>query len=324
MYNREMECMEQYPYTVTQMNRIRGGIWCQCEEGNFFLKEYEGSAQRILFIRQVMLELEAAGFLVDTPVLTKEGEPVGEDSYGKTYTLRSWYTDREISATNEKEVVLGARLLGKLLRVFSEMPKEDTQEKSLATYGEMVRRKNRELKTISNFIGKKRQKNEFDMEFRRLFWRFYEQGLQIAEKEAAWETSVGVRYEYSHRDYTHHNVLVGQECAAVVHFDNLGRDSCVADFALYARKLLEKNQYREELFCALFRAFEEEYPLTGVERRQLYLRLAYPSRFLKIVNHYATTRKNHIILRDLEKLGRLAKQEEERSRFLAFLEEFVV
>ena len=325
MYNRELECLEQYPYTVMKMSRVRGGIWCQCEEGDFFLKEYSGSAKRINVLRRALSELEERGFAVDTPVLTAEGVEMGEDSFGKNYTLRKWYTGREIGVTNREEIRAGAGLLGQLRGALDAITVKMSGEIVFpTTYMQTIARQNRELKNISNFIGRKRRKNEFDMEFRRIFSKYYEQALKIAEMESVWGTSHTVRRGLCHRDYTHHNVLANGSKLAVVHFDNLGGDDVVADLALYMRKLLEKNQYQERMFQDILAEFEAFYPLTESERRQLYLRLAYPSRFLKIANHYATTRKNHIILRDLEKLDRLVKQEEERSHFLAFLEEFVV
>ncbi len=88
MYNREIECMEQYPYHVIKMNRARGGICCICEEGDFLLKEYGGNEKRIQLLQQVLTQCEEKGLLVDNFVFTKEKGLVGNDSYMGGYTVR--------------------------------------------------------------------------------------------------------------------------------------------------------------------------------------------------------------------------------------------
>lgn len=340
MYNREAECMSQYPYHVIRMNRVRGGIRCQCEEGDFFLKEYTGGQMRLIFLRTVLSELENRGFYVDTLVRTAQGEEFGEDSYGKQYTLRKWYPMRECDPKNPGEVKQGAKTMGRVIKVLSAMSDGEIRLEDkildielIAQLGvanicpgfrSEVEKKNREMKNISNFIARKRQKNDFDMEFRKVFYSYCEQGQRVAELEEKWNTGGLVRSGLSHRDFTHHNILMGDLGIAVVHFDNMGWDSILSDVAKYFRKILEKNEYSIVLYQEMMDELTKELPLTQAEMRQLYLRLAYPARFLKIANHYAATRKNHITLRDLEKLRRLGEQEEKRRGFLAFLEEKVV
>lgn len=323
MYNREAESISLYPYHVTRMSRVRGGIWCQCEEGDFFLKEYAGGVPRLTFLRTVQEELEKQEIRVDTLVQTTEGEELSEDTYGKNYTLRKWFLEPECDPRNPGEVIQGAEALGRLTTALLGVSETmEIADKKPIDFLSQVQRKNREMKSISNLIARKRQKNEFDMEFRRLFLRYYEQGRKVEALEEQWDTSGKVRAGLCHKDFTHHNVLLGEAGVSLIRFDNLGWDSVLSDPALYIRKVMEKNGYSQVLCRELLGALQEVFPLTGAEKKQLYLRLAYPSRFLKVANHYASTRKNHITLRDLEKLKSLKKQEEERLSFLAFLEGF--
>jgi len=323
LYNREAESMSLYPYHVTRMSRVRGGLWCRCEEGDFFLKEYAGGKTRLAFLRRVLEELEKQEMRVDTLVRTIEGEEYSQDTYGKNYTLRKWFLDPECDPKNPGQVMAGAEALGRLTKALLGLSETmEIGDKQPSDFLFQVQRKNREMKSISNLIAKKRQKNEFDMEFSRLFLTYYEQGQKVQALEEEWNTSDGVRRGLCHRDFTHHNVLVGENGVSLIRFDNLGWDSILSDVALYIRKIMEKNSYSQVLCRELLGMLQEVLPLNDAEKKQLYLRLAFPSRFLKVANHYAATRKNHITLRDLEKLKSLKKQEEERLSFLAFLEGF--
>ena len=323
LYNREIECMEQYPYHVLKMGRTRGGICCNCEEGNFLLKEYEGNEKRIQLIQQIQKQGEEKGFVFDTFVNTQENTLLGADAYGKTYTLRKWHQERECDPRCPEDILEGARLLGKITLFFQEVSAEYKKDigEGRGDFSKEVLRRNKELKSISNSVKRKKKKTEFDETFRRVFSHYYEQGLQVAEE---CEGNKDVREGICHKDYTHHNVMIGNETMVLVHFDNLGWDDVVGDLSLYLRKIMEKNEWDTVLAERILKQFHSVFPLSKAEYRQLYLRMAYPVRFLKIANHYGNTKRNHINLRDLEKLKALEKQENLRQQFLVFLHEFVV
>ncbi len=220
----------------------------------------------------------------------------------------------------------GTEALTDMTMIFQEISEKykgemEAQEHSFA---EEIKRRNREIKSISNAIGKKKKKNEFDQLFRQMFERYYQQGLEVEALENQYQTTSGVRMGICHKDFTHHNVIVNNEKTAIVHFDNLGWGSIVLDLALYLRKVMEKNQWSIELAKEIIGSFNDRILLTEKEYQQLYLRMAYPVRFLKVVNHYANTRRNRVNLRDLDKLKALEQQEALRQQFLVFLQQFGV
>lgn len=326
MFNREIECMEQYPYQVVKMNRARGGVICHCEEGTFLLKEYNGNEKRIQFLSGIQRELEKRGFLVDTLVPGKEGLFIGTDSYGGTYTLRKWINAKECDATKEEEILCAAEELAKLTKAFCELSKKMTEEYVIAAshYAEEVIRHNRELKGIRNYVKSRRKRNEFEEIFQKLFQRYYEQGLTVAQLEEQWDTTRNVRTTFCHRDFTHHNVFLLEEEVAIVHFDNLQWGSVVTDLSLFLRKIMEKNAWDCALAQKILQKYTQIMPLNEAEYKQLYLRIVYPMRFLKVVNHYSSTKKSWVSMRDCEKLLKLDEQEALRQQFLVFLREFVV
>jgi hypothetical protein len=60
-------------------------------------------------------------------------------------------------------------------------------------------------------------------------------------------------------------------------------------------------------------------PGTPEARTQMYLRLAYPEKFWKIVNHYNNNKKAWASKRDVEKLRHLLAVEQKRQEFLGLL-----
>ena len=66
-------------------------------------------------------------------------------------------------------------------------------------------------------------------------------------------------------------------------------------------------------------AYNSVRELESWELKQLYLRLLYPEKYWKIVNHYYNTRKTWVSQRDIEKLQRIFEQETKREEFLSML-----
>ena len=82
------------------------------------------------------------------------------------------------------------------------------------------------------------------------------------------------------------------------------------------RKMLEKNNWNTGLGMDLICAYDRVRRLTAVELNYLYLYMAYPEKFWKIVNFYYNSRKVWIPGRHMEKLERLLIQQGVKKAFL--------
>ena len=326
MYNRETENLGQYDLHITKVSKARGGTVLNCEEGDYLLKSYDGSLRRLEVMHRILEEAQEEGFLVDAPVPDRDGNLSFVDAYGECFSLRKWYMAKECDPKNAADVIRGTIYLGKLTAFLQSVSATYRKEVLVPghEFGPEVARHNRELKNISNYIRGKRQKNEFEELFRKQFDLYYQQGLKTALLEQEFQTTGQVREGICHRDYTHHNVFLREEDTILVHFDNLGWDSIVCDFSLFLRKVMEKNNWSRVLAEEMIHYFDESVHLTKQEYQQLYLRLLYPVRFLKIANHYANRKKSWVSVRDLDKLRSLRQQEEDRQQFLVFLRSYVV
>ncbi len=97
--------------------------------------------------------------------------------------------------------------------------------------------------------------------------------------------------QFAHGDFQYHNILFGNEKAAIINFEKCQWDSRVRDVALFLRKTLEKADWDITLGSLLLEEYEQVNPFTEDEKRQLFYRLAYPEKFRKIANFYYNSNK---------------------------------
>jgi Ser/Thr protein kinase RdoA (MazF antagonist) len=114
-------------------------------------------------------------------------------------------------------------------------------------------------------------------------------------------------------------MLFTEQGPALVGFDKLHMDLWVSDLTNFMRKILEKRGWNSGLGMDMVMAYNGIRELLPWELRQLYLRLLYPEKYWKIVNHYYNARKTWVSRRDIEKLCRLSEQEQAREEFLSML-----
>ena len=119
-----------------------------------------------------------------------------------------------------------------------------------------------------------------------------------------------------HGDFQHHNALVYDERVYIINFEKYVVDHPMRDFSLFFRKVMEKNNWKEEIGQLMLQSYQRQKPLSEEDRIQLYCRLSYPEKFRKIVNFYYGSSKVWIPDKNMEKLDKILKQEEEKTNFL--------
>lgn len=87
-----------------------------------------------------------------------------------------------------------------------------------------VKRRNREMKRVHNYIAKQSPKREFESLFMQAFPYFYEQGLNCEQAEAG-TAGKSEHMGYCHGTYNHHSVLVcgtaDARYIATINFENI-------------------------------------------------------------------------------------------------------
>jgi CotS family spore coat protein len=316
MYDRAEQILSEYPKEFTGHMKGRGSILALDSEGIYLLKEYQGSVRRLEYLAQVLEYLKGQRFLAEELVRTKTGEACVRDVDGRVYFLRKTWQGRECDTRNDQEILGVIRNLARLHLLLGECPCENPWEQLPA--GSPAQKHTRELKKVKNYLRGKKKKNEFEIEFLRGYPHYLEQATQVIELEKELQIPADAR-RLCHGDVNQHNLLFTEKGLALVGFEKLGMDLWVSDLTNFMRKILEKQGWNGGLGMDMVMAYNGVRELAPWELKQIYLRLLYPEKFWKIVNHYYNGRKTWVSGRDIEKLRRLSEQESAREEFLSML-----
>ena len=176
----------------------------------------------------------------------------------------------------------------------------------------------RELKKVRNYVRAKKKKNAFESEFLKSYGHYMAQAQQVLQLETEAQVPDGA-LQLCHGDFNQHNLLFTRDGLAVTGFDKLHYGLCISDLTNFVRKILEKHNWNSGLGMDMIMAYNSVRHLEQWELQQLYLRLLYPEKYWKIVNHYYNARKTWVSQRDIEKLQRIFEQETKREEFLSML-----
>lgn len=234
--------------------------------------------------------------------------------------MRKTFQGRECDTRNAEEVLGVVRHMAKLHCLFSDfLPAcEDQGEVRYTAQQSLAWKHTRELKKVKNYVRAKKKKNEFESEFLRGYEHYMEQAdkvLELEKEQRVPEEAV----QLCHGDFNQHNLIFTREGLAVIGFEKLRYDLCVSDLTNFVRKILEKHNWSSGLGIDMVMAYNSVRELAPWELWQIYLKLLYPEKFWKIVNHYYNARKTWVSVRDIEKLTNLSEQEIKREEFLSML-----
>ncbi|MGI6010763.1 MAG: hypothetical protein ACOX8H_04585 [Ruminococcus sp.] len=319
MYDYGLSVLEQYGLEAQAVYRGRGALICETEKGLKIIKEFKGSQKKLEQLYRLQLHIrQNSDIAVDCVVENLEGGLVSQDKDGISYVVRDWFGGRECDTKSRNDILESVKTLARLHSVMCLPLVENYRKESLL---EECSRHNREIRKTGTYIKKKKTKNEFERRLLGCLKDFLDQGeqtvrdlgiscyLQLYEKE----TKKG---SICHGECNQHNFLRGERGTMLVNYEKWNFDCQVADLYQFMRKILEKHNWNVRLGQDMILAYHKEKKLTREEVVNLKLRLSYPWKFWKLVNHYAGSSKPWISGRNLEKLEVLIKQQKDWMEFI--------
>lgn len=316
-----LEVLQHYEGEPDGVRRGRGAwIWEQKDRISL-LKEYRGTVKRLEFEEAVLHALREHGIPhVDQYIRNKEGELVTAGPDGTRYVLKEWFSERECSLRDTREILVAAEWIGRLHRAFQEIPWQEVWSMGSTIPPGLsceMERHNREMKRVRTFIRGKRKKSEFELCVAASFEKFYEQALEAQEGlERLEKKNEKDRLFLCHGDLDQHHLLMKRDEAIFVEFHQMHRGSQMSDLSRFMRKIMEKHSWNEVLGLSLLERYEQENPLSETERNRLYYLLLYPEKYQKQLNYYNNSSKAWIPEKNVEKLKMLTSQQEKRMHFL--------
>lgn len=317
MNDRAIGLLEQYDIEVLRTRKGRGAILCDTKSGCLIFKEYAGNENRILMQDKVLKQIRQGNVIQAEMIMpTREGGLVVKDADGVQYILKTYLESRECNIYDRSECADVVRLLAKLHENMELPPETEGLPEAFSPSSEYEKR-NKELKRVRKFLQQRSQKTWFEICLLNTFNLFLEQAFAVTEEWGTYEHNYNLpNYIYCHGDYQYHNILWNGNGWFLINFEKCLPDSPVRDLYHLLRKLLEKGGWSVSLGKDLLAAYEQERPLSAVNRIDLYYRLAYPEKFWKIANFYYNSGKAWIPERNQAKLEKLVEQEKEKQHFL--------
>lgn len=327
MYNLSNQLLEQYPFEVSDVQKGRGAYICTTTEGKIILKEFKGSPAKAKALEEILTTLSSSAIRADEIVHTTEGEILAKETDETVYYARRYIEGRECETKNRDDILLAMKELARFHTVLHKTNMECAAVPKKA-FLEEVRKHNREIRKVRNYIHGKHKKNEFEMIFMNHYEVFLRQALNVEAELSEWlntarEEDINELYGICHGDYNQHNVIFAGKEIILTNFEQSCFDMQIVDLTHFLRKLMEKHNFNVGLASDMIRAYEKERRLSPGEWKQLYLRMAYPEKFWKVANHYFNANKAWVSMRDIEKLKKVIDQEEIRQEFLRILFYFV-
>lgn len=323
MNERDLQVLEQYPFTVNESWRTRGAFLLDTSVGRLLIREFSGSEYRLEKEQALLLHLKDCGYLVDRMEPDTEGRLATVYREYYRFVVKESLDGRECDTRSESEILKAASLLAGLhrdMREICDLTEEDRLRLSAANTMDELERHNRELRKIYTFIRKKNRKNEFESAYLRCFPEVLEEA-QEAERKMKASAYVSLRQQaleeghFCHGEYVHHNILVLNGKMGVVNFERFALDVQVNDLYLFLRKIMEKQNYDARLGIRILQSYEKVRPLSREEREYLSVRVQYPEKFWKLANYYYNTNKAWIPGKHMEKLEKFLSQREKRVFF---------
>ena len=313
MYNQTEAILSQYEIETREVTKGRGSYICDTDKGRKVLVPFRGSEEKGMLLCRFLSTIEENGLWSEQIMLTTNGTAVSEDDYtGERFLLKSYVEGTEISTSKLEEMKGAVRILANFHNVSSEYEFEESLLQRKEKTIEALRRHYKELTKVKNYIRSRKKKNEFEQ----IYMNHFEHYRKLAEISFVMLEENDARCFICHGDFNQHNVVICDGQCRLVNFENFEYNWPMVDLSNFVRKMLEKNEWKEDVGRELIAEYGKYRPLQSDEYKQLSGLLLFPEKFWKVTNHYMNSRKTWISGRDIDKLKKVIEQEEKRLKFV--------
>lgn len=325
-----MEVLEQFGISAYRTMRGRGAFICETNRGTVLLRETTSKEEKYAKEDYITMEVKRAGYdKVDTFIRTKDGNLLAEDSDKKKYYLKKWYDAVECDVKKYRDVMDAAGAIARMHVGLEKVKMPESVEGGFnipVSMGleERYQRKMREMKSLKNYLRKKKKKSVFERTVYETMEQFIKEGNDTIESLAA--SGYSAFYEkiqkekiIAHGSCNHHNILNGKGYVAVVNFERAAINVPITDLYDFMRKILEKYNWDIKLAYGIISEYDRIRTISDDEVNVLAHLFAFPEKYFKILDHYYNSSKAWLPDKDVEKLDVALKQNEARLRFVESL-----
>lgn len=319
----------KYSFTVNRTGRAKGAVLLDTDDGYYLMKEYKGTQKHLEFEYRLLKDISEQGIiLVDNIIEDTEGNIVNKDEDGLRYIVRKWYDAKDMDSKNLSQVIKAAGALGMLHNELEQIRYDSTYLSDYFNIDEIQKqlvnefqRHNSELKRTRNYIRDKRRKNEFELMVLSSFQDFYREGMEVSEIFEKNNMSEFIsdnikKGSIIHGLFNYHNILIAEEKMVITNFEHTKCGMQIRDLYDYIRKTMEKHSWNSEIGSKLINEYEKYRKLSPMELKYLALKLKYPEKYWKILNHYNNNNKAWVPDKDIQKLKLVIEQQDIKQEFI--------
>ena len=327
MDEKNEQIYKQYQLDVKNVSKIRGLIYIETEEGLYIIKPYKYSEQKANIENNVKFSLIDKGFEdVDYLVKNINDSYISQNKYGNKFVLKKWYKGEECNINSIEDVQKASRNLASFHNVVKSITIDNEYSSNIPTKNMINEYEcyNNELKRVRKYIYNKKKKNSLEISIITYIDKYYEQGQYYLNKLK--NSDYGKLYAKAIENkwvcfgnYNHHSVLINDDSIATINFDKFFYGVQIFDLYCLLRKAMEKNGWNTEMGISIIEEYDKEKEISQEEKEILYIFMAYPEKYRKLVNSYFNGKKSWVSIRITEKLEELVSSEQKKEQFLQHL-----
>lgn len=325
MAEKMSEVYEMYDVSLDHIGRGRGAIVLHTDKGVRQVRAANAGEKRLQAEYEFKENMYLAGFQnIDRLVKNIEDELITYDRYGNPFVMRMYFDGHEMNVGNKNEVMIAVDNLVHLHQTGRQVWCALDYDMQIREKND-VRRRNREMKRVYNYIVKQSPKREFEALFMQAFPYFYAQGQQC-EREGKESANESKHVGYCHGCYNHHSVLMcgtsDTRFAATINFERYHVGNQLEDLYYFIRKTVEKNGYGFSLLTAILDRYQQGIMLCKEDLEYICQLYRYPEKFYKLSNQYMNGSKTRISPKMVEKLNRIVEEEGKKQELLKKMSEY--
>ena len=324
MDDKNEQIYSQYQLEILSIYKVRGLIYLETQQGLYIIKPYNYSETRAKADGNLKNALCKKGFKnIDILIKNNLGSYITQNRYGNKYVIKKWFNGNECDITSLCDLKLASRNLAAFHKIARniELDEEDTCRIPTRRIIDEYDCYNSELKRVKKYIYGKKKKNSLEMNIIQCIDYFYSQAIKYSEELRKsnylklYSESIENKW-LCHGSYNHHSVILCNDSVATINFERVNYGVQIYDLYCLLRKAMEKNDWDIDIGRSIIETYNEEKSILKEEKEILYIFIAYPEKYRKLVNSYFNGKKAWVSIRITEKLDELIKLEEKKNKFL--------
>lgn len=321
------ELSDQFNVEIATMVPFRDGFILNTGDSKKMLaKRIPYSTNRIEFIHSVKEHLHSAGFNgIDRFKQTSEGMPFA-DLEGEVFTVTDIFTGRECNFDNQKEIISAVKALAQMHTA----SKGFLPDKAVFSKNELGKIPDTFDKRLSDIKKMKKNAKKGRTKFDYLFLDYADYFIDLAEeaigelRDSNYESLVKEGMSEGcvcHHDFTHNNIILGNEDTHIINFDSCCMELKIYDLANLIRRKMRKCGWDYNEAKILIREYESMEKLSKDDLDVLMVMLKFPQKFWRVANKFYNSRQSWSEKVYVGKLYEVIEEIEPHKRMIENLEQ---